>query len=60
MSARYQIVDAKGTPVGQPFKSARLAYEAKRVYQEHCSDVALPLKVIRVDDMEECEAEVAA
>lgn len=49
---RYQIVDAEGQPVAEPFTSVREAYEAKRIYQDHCSDVTLPLRVVPVDDPE--------
>lgn len=45
----FQIIDAKGEPVGQLHKDQRSAVESMHVYRQHC-DLPLPLKVIRVDD----------
>lgn len=48
----YLIIDSENTLVGEePFPSEREAYRAKRVYEDNCSDVALPLRVVRADSV---------
>ena len=43
----YYVIDAEGALVNQtPFATERKATEAKRIYEENCSDVTFPLRVI--------------
>lgn len=50
MKKGYVIVDANDELVTEePFQSQRKAYEAKAVYEDHCTDIALPLRVVRVE-----------
>lgn len=58
--SEYYVIDAEGTLVNQtPFATERKAVEAKRVYEENCSDVTLPLRIINGDQCratcERCE-----
>ncbi len=54
MTKGYNVVDAKDELVNQtPFASEREAFEAKRVYEDNCTDVTLPLRVVRVGKVEE-------
>lgn len=46
----YVIVDANDELVTEdPFPTQRKAYEAKAVYEDHCTDIAFPLRVVRVE-----------
>ena len=54
MTKGYNVVDAKGELINQtPFASEREASEAKRVYEDNCTDVTLPLRVVRAGKLED-------
>lgn len=44
----YYVIDAEGALVNQtPFATERKATEAMHVYEDNCSDVVRPLRVIK-------------
>jgi hypothetical protein len=48
----YLVIDNDNELVSEvPFPSERKAYEAKRVYEDHCDSLARPLRVVRADTM---------
>ena len=46
MKREWLVVDRNGVPVAEPFATERKAYEAMSVYRDHCTDIALPMRVI--------------
>lgn len=48
----FLVIDKANELVSEvPFATERKAYEAMRVYEDNCMDIARPLRVVRADTL---------